>query len=205
MVQFHPTTLYVAGSSRALITEAVRGEGAYLIDRDGRRFMKDYHPAGELAPRDVVSRAIVQQIRKTNYTHVYLDVRHLPTEPFKARFPQLAQLLDQFDIDPAKDLIPIHPATHYMIGGVAVDMQCRSTLPGLYAVGEAGCSGLHGANRLASNSLLEGLAFGAAPAWMPPPGRCPTTSNSPTTSSTRSQRPTRPSWTSSTSRAACAA
>ncbi len=158
------------GPAAALITEAVRGEGAYLIDRAGRRFMKDYHPAGELAPRDVVSRAIVQQIRKTNYTHVYLDVRHLPTEPFKARFPQLAQLLAQFDIDPAKDLIPIHPATHYMIGGVAVDMQCRSTLPGLYAAGEAGCSGLHGANRLASNSLLEGLAFGAragvdAAAW----------------------------------------
>jgi L-aspartate oxidase len=170
MVQFHPTTLYVAGSSRALITEAVRGEGAYLVDRTGKRFMKDYHPAAELAPRDVVSRAIVQQIRKTNFTHVYLDVRHLPTEPFKARFPQLAQLLAQFDIDPAKDLIPIHPATHYMIGGVAVDMQCRSSLPGLYAAGEAGCSGLHGANRLASNSLLEGLAFGAragadAAAW----------------------------------------
>jgi L-aspartate oxidase len=161
MVQFHPTTLYVAGASRALITEAVRGEGAYLVDRAGKRFMKDYHPAGELAPRDVVSRAIVQQIRKTNFTHVYLDVRHLPTEPFKARFPQLAQLLAQFEIDPAHDLIPIHPATHYMIGGVDCDLNGRTSLAGLYAAGEAGCSGLHGANRLASNSLLEGLAFGA--------------------------------------------
>jgi L-aspartate oxidase len=161
MVQFHPTTLYVAGASRALITEAVRGEGAYIVDRNGYRFMKDFHPSGELAPRDVVSRAIVQQIRKTNFTHVYLDVRHLPSGPFKSRFPQLAKLLEQFEIDPAKDLIPIQPATHYMIGGVDCDTNGRTTLAGLYAVGEAGCSGLHGANRLASNSLLEGLAFGA--------------------------------------------
>jgi len=161
MVQFHPTTLYVAGASRALITEAVRGEGAHLVDRNGYRFMKDYDPAAELAARDVVSRAIVQQIRKTNFTHVYLDVRHLPPEPFKERFPQLAQLLEQFDIKPARDLIPIHPATHYMIGGVDCDEHGKTTLPGLYAVGEAGCSGLHGANRLASNSLVEGLVFGA--------------------------------------------
>jgi L-aspartate oxidase len=161
MVQFHPTTLYVAGASRALITEAVRGEGAFLVDRNGHRFMKEYHPSAELAPRDVVSRAIVNQIRKTNFTHVYLDVRHLPAEPFKQRFPQLAQLLAQFDINPAKDLIPIQPATHYMIGGVSCDFFGKTTLPGLLAVGEAGCSGLHGANRLASNSLVEGLVFGA--------------------------------------------
>jgi L-aspartate oxidase len=161
MIQFHPTALYVAGASRALITEAVRGEGAYLVDRNGYRFMMDYNPAGELAPRDVVSRAIVQQIRKTNFTHVYLDVRHLPAEPFKARFPQLAQLLEQFEIDPRKDLIPIQPATHYMIGGVDCDFHGKTSLSGLYAVGEAGCSGLHGANRLASNSLVEGLVFGA--------------------------------------------
>src|SRR6185312_3122422 len=161
MVQFHPTTLYVAGSSRALITEAVRGEGAYLVDKNGYRFMKDYHPDLELAPRDVVSRAIVEQIRKTYFTHVFLDVRHLPTEQFRARFPQLAQLCDQFEIDVAKDLIPIHPATHYMIGGVDADKLGHTTLPGLYAVGEASRSGLHGANRLASNSLLEGLVFGA--------------------------------------------
>jgi L-aspartate oxidase len=161
MVQFHPTTLYVAGSSRALITEAVRGEGAYLVDKNGYRFMKDYHEKGELAPRDVVSRAIVEQIRKTHYTHVYLDARHLPKPEFRERFPTLAKLVDQFDIDPSKSLIPIHPAAHYMIGGVDADLNGRSSLKGLYAVGEAGCSGLHGANRLGSNSLLEGLAFGA--------------------------------------------
>lgn len=161
MVQFHPTTLYVAGSSRALITEAVRGEGAHLVDKNGLRFMPEHHPMGDLAPRDIVSRAIVEQIRKTNFSHVFLDVRHLCTEKFKARFPQLARLCEQFDIDLAKDLIPIHPATHYMIGGVDADELGRSSLPGLYAVGEAACSGLHGANRLASNSLLEGLVFGA--------------------------------------------
>ena len=161
MVQFHPTTLYVAGSSRALITEAVRGEGAYLVDRNGYRFMKDYHESAELAPRDVVSRAIVEQIRKTHFTHVYLDVRHLPTQQFRERFPQLALLVDQFEINVAKDLIPIHPAAHYMIGGVDVDEMGRTSLNGLYAVGEASCSGLHGANRLGSNSLLEGLTFGA--------------------------------------------
>ncbi len=161
MVQFHPTTLYVAGSSRALITEAVRGEGAYLVDKNGKRFMLDVHKDGELAPRDVVARAIIEQIRKTNHTHVFLDVRHLPTQKFRDRFPQLASLCDQFDIDVSKDLIPIHPATHYMIGGVDADISGKSTLPGLYAVGEASCSGLHGANRLASNSLLEGLVFGA--------------------------------------------
>lgn len=160
MIQFHPTTLYVAGSSRALITEAVRGEGAYLLDKNGHRFMADYHPQGELAPRDVVSRAIVAQIRKTNFTHVFLDARHLDAEKFRARFPQLAELCSQFEIDTSKDLIPIHPATHYMIGGVDADDMGRTSLVGLYAIGEASCSGLHGANRLASNSLLEGLVFG---------------------------------------------
>jgi L-aspartate oxidase len=161
MVQFHPTTLYVAGGSRALITEAVRGEGAYLVDRNGYRFMKDYHDMGELAPRDVVSRAIVEQIRKTHFTHVYLDVRHLPSAEFRERFPQLGKLLAEFNLDPSKDLIPIHPAAHYMIGGVDVDLSGRTSLAGLYAVGEASCTGLHGANRLGSNSLLEGIAFGA--------------------------------------------
>jgi L-aspartate oxidase len=161
MVQFHPTTLYVAGSSRALITEAVRGEGAYLVDRNGHRFMPDYHEMAELAPRDVVSRAIIEQIRKTHFTHVFLDVRHLPGKEFRERFPQLAKLTDEFEIDVTKDLIPVHPAAHYMIGGVDADLMGRSSLKGLYAVGEAGCSGLHGANRLGSNSLLEGLAFGA--------------------------------------------
>jgi L-aspartate oxidase len=161
MVQFHPTTLYVAGSSRALITEAVRGEGALLVDRNGHRFMPDYHEMAELAPRDVVSRAIVEQIRRTHFTHVFLDVRHLPAREFADRFPQLAKLAFEFEIDPSRDLIPVHPAAHYMIGGVDADLLGRSSLKGLYAVGEAGCSGLHGANRLGSNSLLEGLAFGA--------------------------------------------
>jgi L-aspartate oxidase len=161
MVQFHPTTLYVAGSSRALITEAVRGEGAHLIDKNGKRFMSQYHELAELAPRDIVSRAIVEQIRKTNFTHVFLDVRHLPAEKFATRFPQLIELCKQFDINPSKDPIPIHPATHYMIGGVDADQLGRTSLPGLYAIGEASCSGLHGANRLASNSLLEGLVYGA--------------------------------------------
>jgi len=123
--------------------------------------MKDYHPDGELAPRDIVSLSIVQQIRKTHFTHVFLDVRHLEPEKFRARFPQFAHLLDQFEINPAKDLIPIHPAAHYMIGGVDADEFGQSSLKGLYTVGEASCSGLHGANRLGSNSLLEGLAFGA--------------------------------------------
>lgn len=161
MVQFHPTTLYVAGSSRALVTEAVRGEGAYLVDRNGYRFMPDYHPMAELAPRDVVAQSIVKQIRKTNYSHVFLDVRHLKMEQFRKRFPTLAALVDQFDIDMSKDLIPIHPAAHYMIGGVDVDEMGRTNVPGLYAVGEASCTGLHGANRLGSNSLLEGLVYGA--------------------------------------------
>jgi L-aspartate oxidase len=161
MVQFHPTTLYVAGSSRALITEAVRGEGAFLVDRNGYRFMPDYHEMAELAPRDVVSRAIVEQIRKTHFTHVFLDVRHLPAAAFRERFPQLARLTDEFDIEVTRDLIPVHPAAHYMIGGVDANLHGQTSLSGLYAVGEAGCSGLHGANRLGSNSLLEGLAFGA--------------------------------------------
>src|SRR5665213_262594 len=161
MVQFHPTTLYLAGSSRALITEAVRGEGALLVDRYGKRFMPGYHENAELAPRDVVSRAIVEQIRKTNFTHVFLDVRHLPVQQFRERFPQLAHLTDEFGIDVGKDLIPVHPAAHYFIGGMDRDLLGRSSLAGLYAIGEAACSGLHGANRLGSNSLLEGLAFGA--------------------------------------------
>ena len=160
MVQFHPTTLYVAGSARALITEAVRGEGAYLVDRTGHRFMPEMHPDAELAPRDVVSRCIVDRIRDTNFTHVYLDVRHLDAERFARRFPSLMELLGQFDINPATDLIPIHPSAHYFIGGIDVDDHGRTSLPGLFAVGECSCSGLHGANRLASNSLLEGLAFG---------------------------------------------
>jgi len=159
-VQFHPTTLYIAGASRSLITEAVRGEGGVLIDKSGHRFMPDYDERADLAPRDIVSRAILQQMVKTGHSHVFLDIRPIGIERFNERFPGIAKLLDQFDIDPAKTPIPVHPSAHYMIGGVAVDDQTRSSLPGLYACGEAACSGLHGANRLASNSLLEGLVFG---------------------------------------------
>ncbi len=162
MMQFHPTTLYVAGATRALISEAVRGEGAYLIDCNGYRFMGDYHEAGELAPRDVVSRAIASQTAKTGSTHVFLDVRHIDAERFKRRFPQIYQLCADFDIDIAKDLIPVRPAAHYMIGGVKADGDGRTSMPGLWACGEAACTGLHGANRLASNSLLETLVAGKA-------------------------------------------
>jgi L-aspartate oxidase len=159
-VQFHPTTLYVAGASRSLITEAVRGEGAHLIDRHGHRFMPDYDERGELAPRDIVSRSILRQMAATNHTNVYLDVRHLGAERFAKRFPGIYELLKQFDVDPATQAIPIHPSAHYMVGGVRTDDHGRTNIHGLYAAGEAACTGLHGANRLASNSLLEGLVFG---------------------------------------------
>lgn len=161
MMQFHPTTLYVAGATRALISEAVRGEGAYLVDRKGRRFMSDYHPDGELAPRDVVSRAIAQEMARTKAPTMFLDVRHLGAERFARRFPWISELCRQFDIDPGSELIPVRPSAHYMVGGVSTDIEARTTVPGLLACGEVACSGLHGANRLASNSLLEGLVFGA--------------------------------------------
>ncbi len=158
--QFHPTALYVAGAARALISEAVRGEGAYIVDREGHRFMADDCPDAELAPRDVVARAILRQIVNTGATCAYLDVRHFPPGRFEQRFPNIAALCRDFDIDVRRDLIPVRPAAHYMIGGVAVDEQGRSSLDGLLACGEAASSGIHGANRLASNSLLEGLVFG---------------------------------------------
>ncbi|MCH7526844.1 MAG: L-aspartate oxidase [Planctomycetes bacterium] len=161
MVQFHPTTLYVAGASRALISEAVRGEGALLIDRQGERFMPSYHPDAELAPRDVVSRAIVRHMRDTRTNCVYLDVRHIPKTKFEKRFPFIARLCADFQIDVGRDPIPVRPAAHYMIGGCVVDLETRTNLEGFLCCGEAACSGLHGANRLASNSLLEGLVFGA--------------------------------------------
>jgi len=159
-VQFHPTTLYVAGASRSLITEAVRGEGAVLVDKAGHRFMPDYDERAELAPRDIVARGMLKQMAKTDHAYVYLDVRPIGIDRFNERFPGIAHLVRQFEIDPSKQPIPVHPAAHYMIGGVATDPEGRTTLPGLYACGEASCTGLHGANRLASNSLLEGLVFG---------------------------------------------
>lgn len=159
-VQFHPTTLYLAGRPRSLITEAVRGDGAFLLDQSGHRFMLDVHPMAELAPRDVVSRAIIQRLASHGGTHVFLDVRHL--RDFSERFPGIAKLLHSVELDPSRDLIPVNPAAHYTIGGVATDLVGRSSVPGLLAVGEVASNGLHGANRLASNSLLEGLVVGEA-------------------------------------------
>jgi L-aspartate oxidase len=160
MVQFHPTVLYIAGAARALISEAVRGEGAHLVDRSGFRFMPSYHPDGELAPRDVVSRAIGDHLEKAGTTCAYLDVRTIGAERFKARFPTITARCAEFGIDVATDLIPVRPAAHFTIGGLVTDLQARTTVPNLYACGEASCTGLHGANRLASNSLLEGLVMG---------------------------------------------
>jgi L-aspartate oxidase len=161
-VQFHPTVLYIAGSSRHLITEAMRGEGAHLVDRHGYRFMADYDERGELAPRDVVSWAIVNQMEKTRHPNVYLTLKHLDPAFVRKRFPGIAEICRQFDLDIAQDRIPVRPGAHYMMGGVTVDVEGRTTLPGLWAAGEVTSSGLHGANRLASNSLLETLVFGAA-------------------------------------------
>jgi L-aspartate oxidase len=160
-MQFHPTVLYIAGGSRSLITEAMRGEGARLIDSTGRRFMPDYDERAELAPRDIVSQAIVAQMEKTRQPSVFLDLSHLPAEKVRKRFPGIARTCAEFGIDIATDPIPVRPGAHYMIGGVTVDHHGRTTVPGLWAAGEVTGSGLHGANRLASNSLLEGLVYGA--------------------------------------------
>lgn len=160
-MQFHPTMLYIAGSSRSLITEAIRGEGAHLIDANGCRFMNKYDERGELAPRDIVSQSIVSQMEETRHPCVYLDVSHLGAAHIKKRFPGISAMCAEFGIDITTDRIPVRPGAHYMIGGVTVDAQGRTTLDGLWAAGEATSSGLHGANRLASNSLLEGLVYGA--------------------------------------------
>lgn len=160
-VQFHPTVLYIAGSSRTLITEAIRGEGGRLVDRTGHRFMRDYDERGELAPRDVVSHAIVSQMEKNRHPNVYLDLSHLDATFVRERFPGIDEACRKFGIDITTDRIPVRPGAHYMIGGLTVDSAGKSTVPGLWAAGEVTSSGLHGANRLASNSLLEGLVFGA--------------------------------------------
>jgi L-aspartate oxidase len=161
-MQFHPTVLYVAGSSRFLISEAVRGEGAYLRDKSGRRFMPDEDPRAELAPRDVVAQAIVRCMERTQHPNVYLDLSHLDPERVRQRFPGIEKVCRSFGINITTDPIPVRPGAHYMIGGVQVDLQGHTTLPNLWAAGEVSSSGLHGANRLASNSLLEGLVYGTA-------------------------------------------
>ena len=159
-MQFHPTTLYIAGAERKLITEALRGEGGYLVDRRGERFMSRYHEMAELAPRDVVSRAIYTEMSRGQTTNVFLDVRHLGGKWLAQRFPTISELCKSFDIDVATDLIPVRPSAHYHIGGVKSDINGRSSIKHLYCCGEVAATGLHGANRLASNSLLEGLIFG---------------------------------------------
>ncbi len=160
-IQFHPTVLYIAGSSRSLITEALRGEGAFLVDSTGHRFMPDYDDRAELAPRDVVSQSIIRQMEATKHSNVFLDLSHLDADHVLARFPGIAEACSKFGLDIAHDRIPVRPGAHYMIGGVTVDRQGRTSMPGLWAAGEVTSSGLHGANRLASNSLLEGLVYGA--------------------------------------------
>lgn len=161
-IQFHPTVLWLGEKSQGqqpLISEAVRGEGAFLVDDHGLRFMVGQHPLAELAPRDVVAKAIMRHMGQTGAHHVWLDVRHI--EGFAERFPTVYASCRAHGIDPIKDLIPVAPASHYASGGVRVDLNGRSSVPGLYACGETACTGVHGANRLASNSLLEGLVFSA--------------------------------------------
>ncbi|MEE2059930.1 L-aspartate oxidase [Rhodococcus artemisiae] len=159
-VQFHPTVLFAAGSvgRRPLISEAVRGEGATLVDSRGRSVTDGVHPLGDLAPRDVVSRAIAERLAALGDDHVFLDARHL--EGFVERFPTITASCAEAGLDPASDLLPVAPAAHYSCGGVVTDVHGRTGIPGLYAAGEVACTGLHGANRLASNSLLEGLVAG---------------------------------------------
>jgi L-aspartate oxidase len=163
-VQFHPTVLWQGAAARGqqpLISEAVRGEGAHLLNAAGERFMVGLHPMAELAPRDVVSKGIVAQMRDEQSDNVFLDCRHLGSDFVRARFPTIFDRLAERGIDMAADLIPVAPAQHYHSGGILTDLRGRSTQPGLYAIGEAACTGVHGANRLASNSLLEGLVFAA--------------------------------------------
>ena len=162
-VQFHPTALYVKDAPRFLLSEALRGEGAVLRNAELHRFMPKYHDDGEMAPRDVVARAIAHELEVCDLKDpiVYLDMTHLKPDHIKARFPRIYETCLKYNVDISVDLVPVRPAAHYLMGGIKTDLEGRSNLPGLYAAGEAACTGVHGANRLASNSLLEGLVFGA--------------------------------------------
>ena len=159
-VQFHPTALNVAGAPRFLLSEALRGEGAWLVNQAGERFVQRYEPAGDLASRDLVSRAIVKEMQRTG-APVFLSMAHLDAAYVRSRFPTITRVCRQAGFDLATDRIPVSPAAHYLMGGVQTDLHGRTSVDGLFAAGEAACTGLHGANRLASNSLLEGLVFGA--------------------------------------------
>jgi L-aspartate oxidase len=163
-VQFHPTALFLAGAGRPgaqqpLVSEALRGEGAHLVDADGKRFMVGQHELAELAPRDVVAKGIHRVLVATGADHVFLDARHLGAEFLEQRFPTIVASCRAAGIEPGVDPIPVAPAAHYASGGVRTDLHGRTSIPGLYACGEVACTGVHGANRLASNSLLEGLVF----------------------------------------------
>jgi L-aspartate oxidase len=162
-VQFHPTALYLKGAPRFLLSEALRGEGAVLRNAELHRFMSKYHEMGELAPRDVVARAIAHEMEVCRLKEpvVYLDMTHLKADHIKARFPRIYETCLKHNVDITIDEVPVRPAAHYLMGGVRTDLQGRTSLKGLYAAGETACTGVHGANRLASNSLLEGLVFGA--------------------------------------------
>jgi L-aspartate oxidase len=161
-VQFHPTALYLKKAPRFLLSEALEGEGAYLRNIEMDRFMAKYHPLAELAPRDLVARAIMHEmeVSRAKDPYVYLDLTHLKASQLQKHFPRIYATCLQYNIDITEDLIPIHPAAHYAMGGVRTDLNGRTNLAGLYAAGEAAATGLHGANRWASNSLLEGLVFG---------------------------------------------
>jgi L-aspartate oxidase len=159
--QFHPTALQLPGAPRFLISEAARGEGGILVDADGRRFMQDYDPRGELAPRHVVADAILETLDRSAAPCVYLDLSHLPTHQVTHRFPTIVAVCRRYGLDPTREPIPVAPAAHYMMGGVCTDLWGETDLPGLFACGEIACTGVHGANRLASNSLLEALVFGS--------------------------------------------
>ena len=160
-VQFYPTALAIKGAPRFLLSEALRSEGGILRNVNLERFMKRYHEAQELAPRDVLARALTSEMHRTNSQHVYLDLTGKPKEFLEKRFPRIYATCLSYGLDLASDLAPVSPAAHFMIGGVKTDPWGRTSIPGLYAAGEAAATGVHGANRLASNSLLEGLVFGA--------------------------------------------